>query len=233
MAPIESPPHSDIWFKGKHSPLTPQALKSSIADPCKILEPKRKTLQSLEAQRILTVFQDTVKRMEITTALPYILESLPRFSIIFGQELTKHLGSHLRLQNTFKEVLAELGRISDQDKELESRKESEQQQARSTHDEAFTECPSIKNSFADELQPKDVLMREAEFLAHGIKYSLKEMLRFFRKNPKAIETITGKLKVTIIECNCLNLWNQFFFLFKHSVPVIIKTKFTATLKKKK
>ena len=204
MAPIESPRHSDIWFKGKHSPLTPQARKSSIADPCKILEPKRKTLQSLEAQRILTVFQDTVKRMEITTALPYILESLPRFSIIFGQELTKHLGSHLRLQNAFKEVLAELGRISDQDKELESRKECEQQ-ARSTHDEAFTECPRIKISFADELQPKDVLMREAEFLAHGIKYSLKEMLRFFRKNPKAIETITGKLKVTIIKCNCLNL----------------------------
>lgn len=196
MAPIDSPRHSDIWLKGKHSPHTPLLRKSCTVDPCKILEPKRKTLQSLEAERIMTVFQNTVKRMEITTALPYILESLPRFSVIFGQELTKHLEGHLRLQNAYKEVLAELDRISEQEKELESRTETEQQ-TKPTDDERFVECPRIKIFFPDELQPKDVLQREAEFLAQGIKYSLKEILLFFRKNPKAIETITGELKVSI------------------------------------
>lgn len=196
MAPIDSPRHSDIWFKGKNSPHTPNIRKGSIGDPCKILEPKRKTLQSLEAERIMTVFHETVKRMEITTALPYILESLPRFSVVLGQELAKHLGNHLRLQNAYKEVLAKLEIISVQDNVLESRTAAEQQ-TQSTDDEVITECPRIKIFFPDERDPEDVLRREAEFLAQGIRYSLKEMLRFFGKNPKAIETITGELKVAI------------------------------------
>lgn len=192
MAPIDSPRHSDVWFKGKHSP-HPLHVRKSVVDPCKILEPKRKTLQSLEAERIMTVFQDTVKRMEITTALPCILESLPRFSVIFGQELTAHLRGHLQLQNAYKEVLAELDRISEQDKELESCTETVQ--TNPTDHEGFIERPRIKISFPGMLQPRNLLKQEAEFLTKGIKYSLKEMLRFFRKNPKAIETITGELRM--------------------------------------
>lgn len=191
MAPIDSPRHSDIWFKGKHSPHPPPHFrKGGFIDPCKVLEPKRKTLQSLEAERIMTVFQDTVKRMEITTALPHILESLPRFSVIFGQELSSHLASHVRLQNAYTEALAELNRISE--KELESRKEAEPEKTSATDDEGFVECARIKIVFPDEFQSKYVLKREAELLAQGMKYSFREMLRFFRKNPKAIETVTGE-----------------------------------------
>lgn len=193
MAPIDSPRHSDVWLKGKHSPHLFHGRKS-VADPCKILEPKRKTLQSLEAERIMTVFQDTVKRMEITTVLPCILESLPRFSVIFGQELTAHLRSHLRLQNAYKDVLAELQKVSEQDKALELVTGTEKMNP--TDSEEFVELPIeipiIKISPPGMLQSTNVLKQEEEILRKGIKCSLKEMLRFFRKNPKAIETITGE-----------------------------------------
>lgn len=193
MAPIDSPRHSDVWLKGKHS-LHLFHGRKSVADPCKILEPKRKTLQSLEAERIMTVFQDTVKRMEITTVLPCILESLPRFSVIFGQELTAHLRSHLRLQNAYKDVLAELQKVSEQDRALELVTGTEKMN--STDNEEFVELPIeipiIKISPPGMLQSTNVLKQEEEILRKGIKCSLKEMLRFFRKNPKAIETITGE-----------------------------------------
>lgn len=193
MAPIDSPRHSDVWLKGKHSPHLFHGRKS-VADPCKILEPKRKTLQSLEAERIMTVFQDTVKRMEITTVLPCILESLPRFSVIFGQELTAHLRSHLRLQNAYKDVLAELQKVSEQDRALELVTGTEKMNP--TDSEEFVELPIeipiIKISPPGMLQSTNVLKQEEEILRKGIKCSLKEMLRFFRKNPKAIETITGE-----------------------------------------
>lgn len=193
MAPIDSPRHSDVWLKGKHSPHLFHGRKS-VADPCKILEPKRKTLQSLEAERIMTVFQDNVKRMEITTVLPCILESLPRFSVIFGQELTAHLRSHLRLQNAYKDVLAELQKVSEQDKALELVTGTEKMNP--TDREEFVELPIeipiIQISPPGMLQSTNVLKQEEEILRKGIKCSLKEMLRFFRKNPKAIETITGE-----------------------------------------
>ena len=193
MAPIDSPKHSDVWLKGKHSPHLHHGRKS-VADPCKILEPKRKTLQSLEAERIMTVFQDTVKRMDITTVLPCILESLPRFSVIFGQELTAHLRSHLRLQNAYKDVLAELQKVSEQDKAMEL--VTGTGKVNPTDNEEFVELPIaipiIKISPPGMLQSTNVLKQEEEILRKGIKCSLKEMLRFFRKNPKAIETITGE-----------------------------------------
>ena len=193
MAPIDSPRHSDVCLKGKHSPHLFHGRKS-VVDPCKILEPKRKTLQSLEAERIMTVFQDTVKRMEITTVLPCILESLPRFSVVFGQELTAHLRSHLRLQNAYKDVLAKLRKVSEQDKALELGTETEEMNP--TDSEGFIELPIelpiIKISPPGMLQSTNVLKQEEEILRKEIKCSLKEMLRFFRKNPKAIEIITGE-----------------------------------------
>lgn len=192
MAPIDTPRHSDIWLKGKQSP-HPNHFRRGGIDPCKVLEPKRKTLQSLEAERIMTVFQDTVKRMEITTALPYILKSLPRFSVIFGQELTSHLSGHLQMQNAYKEALAELAKNTEQDNELERRKGTETKPNVGSNDvKVIIECPRIKISSPDELYARDVLEQEVEFLAQGIKCSLKEILRFFKKNPKAIEIITGE-----------------------------------------
>lgn len=194
MAPIESPRCSDIWPKGgKNSPQPPYVRKPGF-DPCKILDPKRKTLPSLHAERIMTVFQEAVKRMEITTALPYVLDSLPRFSVVLGQELVNHLEKHLRLQNAFKEIICEQNRLLEKETQSDVFRRT---QSCDTNESGFQVCAGNK------IQKGKCLDKQGEILAQSIRDSLREMLRYFKKNPKSVEAILGefyfqsKFKITI------------------------------------
>lgn len=197
MAPIESPRCSDIWPKGgKNSPQPPYVRKPGF-DPCKILDPKRKTLPSLHAERIMTVFQEAVKRMEITTALPYVLDSLPRFSVVLGQELVNHLEKHLRLQNAFKEIICEQNRLLEKETQSDVFRRTEESQSCDTNESGFQVCAGNK------IQKGKCLDKQGEILAQSIRDSLREMLRYFKKNPKSVEAILGefyfqsKFKITI------------------------------------
>ena len=197
MAPIESPRCSDIWPKGgKNSPQSPYVRKPGF-DPCKILDPKRKTLPSLHAERIMTVFQEAVKRMEITTALPYVLDSLPRFSVVLGQELVNHMEKHLRLQNAFKEMICEQNRLLEKETESDVFKRTEESQSCDTNESGFQVYAGNK------IQKGKCLDKQGEILAQSIRDSLREMLRYFKKNPKSVEAILGefyfqsKFKITI------------------------------------
>lgn len=197
MAPIESPRCSDIWPKGgKNSPQPPYVRKPGF-DPCKILDPKRKTLPSLHAERIMTVFQEAVKRMEITTALPYVLDSLPRFSVVLGQELVNHMEKHLRLQNAFNEMICEQNRLLEKETESDVFKRTEESQSCDTNESGFQVYAGNK------IQKGKCLDKQGEILAQSIRDSLREMLRYFKKNPKSVEAILGefyfqsKFKITI------------------------------------
>lgn len=197
MAPIESPRCSDIWPKGgKNSPQPPYVRKPGF-DPCKILDPKRKTLPSLHAERIMTVFQEAVKRMEITTALPYVLDSLPRFSVVLGQELVNHMEKHLRLQNAFKEIICEQNRLLEKETQSDVFRRTEESQSCDTNELGFQVCAGNK------IQKGKCLDKQGEILAQSIRDSLREMLRYFKKNPKSVEAILGefyfqsKFKITI------------------------------------
>ena len=197
MAPIESPRCSDIWPKGgKNSPQPPYVRKPGF-DPCKILDPKRKTLPSLHAERIMTVFQEAVKRMEITTALPYVLDSLPRFSVVLGQELVNHMEKHLRLQNAFKEIICEQNRLLEKETQSDVFRRTEESQSCDTNESGFQVCTGNK------IQKGKCLDKQGEILAQSIRDSLREMLRYFKKNPKSVEAILGefyfqsKFKITI------------------------------------
>ena len=194
MVPIETPRQFDIWLKGKPSSNLNYLRKNGI-DPCRILEPKRKKLQSLEAERIMTVFRETVRRMEITTALPYILNSLTRFSIIFGQDLTSRLISHLHLQHAYKEALAALEGSLRQNVEHESRKEGDTKTETGSGNVQFSNNLIVSITSANGNQLRYDLKMEVEFLEKGIKSSLREILRFFKKNPKAIEILTGEKRM--------------------------------------
>lgn len=186
MAPIESPRCSDIWPKGgKNSPQPPYVRKPGF-DPCKILDPKRKTLPSLHAERIMTVFQEAVKRMEITTALPYVLDSLPRFSVVLGQELVNHMEKHLRLQNAFKEMICEQNRLLEKETESDVFRRTEESQSCDTNESGFQVRAGNK------IQKGKCLDKQGEILAQSIRDSLREVLRYFKKNPKSVEAILGE-----------------------------------------
>ena len=141
-------------------------------DPCKVLEPKLKTMESLEAERIMTVFQDALKRMQIVTILPHVLEVLPRYSVILGQELMAQMETHLRLQDSFKDVTSELNPLLEQQKDGSMKTKmisSEVEQSR-----------------------RDTVIHQAAIIAQGIRKSLRDILRSFKKNPKPIDAILSK-----------------------------------------
>ncbi|KAK2565540.1 Dynein regulatory complex protein 10 [Acropora cervicornis] len=178
MAPIDSPRPSDILLRsGKQSPQHSQHRKGGL-DPCKVLDPKRKTLQSLDAERIMTVFQEAVKRLEITTVLPKVLETLPRFSVVLGQELMTHMERHLRLQDRFTEVTSDLNTLVRPQKDESNQPELEQLR-------------------------EDMLKHRATIIAQGIKNSLRDILRCFKKNPKSTEAILSSNLMRNVENSLL------------------------------
>ncbi|XP_068717027.1 dynein regulatory complex protein 10-like [Montipora capricornis] len=169
MAPIDSPRHSDIWLRsGKQSPQHQHHRKNGM-DPCKVLEPKLKTMESLEAERIMTVFQDALKRMQIVTILPHVLEVLPRYSVILGQELMAQMETHLRLQDSFKDLTSELNPLLEQQKDGSMK-------------------TKMINSEVEQSR-RDTVIHQAAIIAQVIKKSLRNILRYFKKNPKSIDAI--------------------------------------------
>ncbi|XP_067911224.1 dynein regulatory complex protein 10 [Heterodontus francisci] len=67
-------------------------------DALQILEPVRKKLASIEAERIISVVEKTIEKIEIVTLLPHIVANLNRFSVAIGLELTCALREHSRLE---------------------------------------------------------------------------------------------------------------------------------------
>ena len=73
-------------------------------DPSRALEPTRKKLSTIEAQRVMSVFEETIKRVEVITLLPYIIKHLDRFRISLGHELVELLEQHNRIQKSYEEI---------------------------------------------------------------------------------------------------------------------------------
>ena len=63
-----------------------------------LMEFSKKKLPSLDTQRILTVIENFVFQLEVVTLLPYIVDNLDRFSVIFGETLSNSLMEYSRLQ---------------------------------------------------------------------------------------------------------------------------------------
>ena len=75
-------------------------------DPLKVLDPVRKKLTSVEAQRVIAVVDDSIKRLELVSLLPYIIENLNRFSVVLGSDLVQVLEEHDRLQSSYHEAFS-------------------------------------------------------------------------------------------------------------------------------
>ncbi|KAJ8312614.1 hypothetical protein KUTeg_009987 [Tegillarca granosa] len=77
-------------------------------DPSRALEPARKKIATIEAQRVMSVFEDTIKKSEVITVLPFVLENLDRFRVVLGSELIGLLEQHKVLQGSYNEIKQQL-----------------------------------------------------------------------------------------------------------------------------
>lgn len=79
-------------------------------DPSRALEPARKKIATIEAQRIMSVFEDTILKSEIVTLMPFIVQNLERFRITLGTELSELIEQHAVILGSYEEIKQTLDR---------------------------------------------------------------------------------------------------------------------------
>ncbi|NXB17273.1 DRC10 protein, partial [Rhagologus leucostigma] len=75
----------------------------------KVLDPRQLKPDSIETERILTVFDETIVKLEITRLIPRIIGSLERFARMLGPEITSSLLEHQKLSGEIQDLLANPG----------------------------------------------------------------------------------------------------------------------------
>ncbi|KAK1207164.1 DRC10 protein, partial [Pygoscelis papua] len=75
-------------------------------DAMKMLDPRRLKPDSIETERIITVLDETIAKLELSSLIPCIINSLDRFADMLGPEITNSLIEHQKLSNEMEHLLA-------------------------------------------------------------------------------------------------------------------------------
>ncbi|NXU23131.1 DRC10 protein, partial [Thalassarche chlororhynchos] len=75
-------------------------------DAMKMLDPRRLKPDSIETERIITVLDETIAKLELSSLIPRIIDSLDRFADTLGPEITNSLIEHQKLSNEMEHLLA-------------------------------------------------------------------------------------------------------------------------------
>ncbi|KAK0060500.1 stress response protein nst1 [Biomphalaria pfeifferi] len=185
--------------------------KSIKLDPTRALEPTRKKLSAIESQRIMAVFEDTIKRAEIVTAFPYILQNIDRFRISLGSELVYLLQKHSHIQSSYEEIRNNLDilltkrkkQITNKLKQIALAKEEEEKKYIISQENILNSSDDYQNlniepsalteveSSIQDYEPRiEETMRNLGLVAQQISHSCKNILRLFNLNPTAINVIS-------------------------------------------
>lgn len=70
-------------------------------DPIRALEPARKKLSTIEAQRVMAVADDTKRKCEIISVLPSVLNNLDKYSGLIGADILAQLSDHKTVYDKF------------------------------------------------------------------------------------------------------------------------------------
>ncbi|KAF1658443.1 Dynein regulatory complex protein 10, partial [Aptenodytes patagonicus] len=75
-------------------------------DAMKMLDPRQLKPDSIETERIITVLDETIAKLELSSLIPCIINSLDRFADMLGPEITNSLIEHQKLSNEMEHLLA-------------------------------------------------------------------------------------------------------------------------------
>ncbi|XP_029427713.1 dynein regulatory complex protein 10 [Rhinatrema bivittatum] len=159
-------------------------------DSLKILGPGRKKLTSIETQRIVSVLDETIKRIELASLFCYAADNLDRFNVVLGSELTCAIREHQRLQNNMQNLLSRL-----EEEGGGFPREDDKEGSRLSVEEQGHSLSMVKQ---------------------GISSSVKNTLRLFQANPTACNTLRAELfaRDPFIEVLLQNLSELRAFLFE-------------------
>ncbi|XP_025963896.2 dynein regulatory complex protein 10 isoform X2 [Dromaius novaehollandiae] len=75
-------------------------------DAIRMLDPSRSKLDTHETQRILSVLDETIVKLELSSLIPRIIDSLDRFADMLGPEITNDLMEHQKLSSKMEHLLS-------------------------------------------------------------------------------------------------------------------------------
>ncbi|KAL8621514.1 hypothetical protein ACOMHN_026186 [Nucella lapillus] len=186
-------------------------------DPSRALEPTRKKLTTVEGQRVMAVFEDTILRIEVVTLLPHIMRNLDRFRVSLGSELVDLLKHHHVIISSYGEIRQEL------DKQLERhiamRKTAAPADEEGEKDEGVDELDeeddpegllrqgsALSERSAGEQSTDSLMeatMRNLSLVAQQMSHSTRNILRGFAVNPAILTLIKGEIGQRGPECQAL------------------------------
>ena len=166
-------------------------------DISKILEPPKRKLTSIESQRIVSVVDDVIRKVEIVTLLPYITENLDRLSVLLGSELVRQLREYDRAQSEYTRVLREHRRASSA-----SQTRSRPVQMTESHERDDGESVASGNQGDSTQGDRKIfeILRHSNSLVADI---VRNIVRLFGQNPAALNSIRLERKERTFEANNL------------------------------
>ena len=152
-------------------------------DPLRILAPAQKKLSSVESQRVLAVIDETAKRVESALALPFLVDSLQRFSVSLGSELVAMMEDYHKLvseYNKLYELLEAQGTTLDTSSELDVRTSS----AGSVVGDGGAGRAGRLNPLPETAAEEGDSMQERFYqIRHQLKHCIKSILRALSRDP--------------------------------------------------
>lgn len=202
-----------------NKPKPPKEPKQPKTDPLRVLDPGRKKLTTVESQRILAVLDDSIKKAEIVTLLPYVLENMDRFSVVLGTEMVSALQEHTNIQNSFADLQEKIlmqrssqqqadvdrtgsvSRTSQQQRDtpLSQRSRAFSRQSTGSQRESMGSAMSGRDEMQD-VEPDEPAephiseeeeqdIRTLNYLQNQMKFSIKNLLRLLSLNPAAVNAV--------------------------------------------
>lgn len=139
-------------------------------DFSKLLDHSKKKLSSLDSQRVVSVVDDLIRRCELVTLLPYLVENLDRFSVMLGSDLCSVLKEYDYIQLLHTKAMA-------------SQRKSKRPQ--STNSNVLSEENDKTNDNNDYSSADE----QVEYLASKLSSVVNITIRLFRNNPAAYNAI--------------------------------------------
>uniref|UniRef100_V9KKV9 Dynein regulatory complex protein 10 n=1 Tax=Callorhinchus milii TaxID=7868 RepID=V9KKV9_CALMI len=144
------------------------ARKQVKIDALKILDPARTKLTSIEAERIISVLENTIKKIERVGLFSYLAENLDRYSVAFGVELMCAMKEYQKIEKYLQVV------VNSKYEEPEESKPSRSQKLKAK---------------AKEERMKQERVHNIQILEQALKNSVKDILRLFQGNPVGCHAI--------------------------------------------
>ncbi|NXY51259.1 DRC10 protein, partial [Ceuthmochares aereus] len=83
-------------------------MTTTILNTMEMLKPRQLKPDSMETERIITVLDETIAKLEMSSLIPRIITSLDRFANMLGPEITENLMEHQKLSNKMENLLSSL-----------------------------------------------------------------------------------------------------------------------------